>query len=154
MHAEALARPATEQRRLHGAGAAPVHALALAVPVEDGLRARVALHHPLGVVVRVVREHFDGDEVARADLDERLEQLAEVAPVHGLVGGGHVIVVHRAGHAAGLRLRGHRADSRRRHPAAREQRAFQEIATPVAVLVRCVVHAESPPHADTAPPRR
>src|SRR5207249_10238252 len=81
VHAEPLARAAAEQRRLHRPRAAPVHALALAAPVEDGLGARVALHHALGVVVRVVREHVDGDEVAGARLHARLQQLAEVTPV-------------------------------------------------------------------------
>src|SRR5207249_5831781 len=88
--------------------------------------------------------------VAGAHLHERLQQLAEVTPVHGLVGGGHVVVVQRARHAAGLCLRGHRAQPQRRGGAARNHRALQEIAAPVVLVVtrgavRCVVHAELPP---------
>src|SRR5262249_39326397 len=54
--AEALAGAATEERRLHRAGATPIDALALAVPVIDALGATIALHHAFGVVVGVMRD--------------------------------------------------------------------------------------------------
>src|SRR5262249_41173611 len=92
---EALARSASKQRGLHRSGAAPVDALLLLVPVEDALGAGITLDHPIEVVVGVMREHLEGHEIPGADLDLWLQQLAEVAPVHGLVGGGHVVVISR-----------------------------------------------------------
>ena len=45
----------------------------LAVPVENALGPRIALDHPLEVVVRVMRQRLDGDEIPRVDFDKRLQ---------------------------------------------------------------------------------
>ena len=142
MHAETFARAPAEQRRLHRAGAPAIDALPLLVPVEDALGARIALDHPLGVVIGVMRENFQRDKVAGGHLDHGLERLAEVAPVHGLVGGRHVVMIRRARHPSRLRLglrHSHRSE-RRRHAADR-QRALQELTAPV----RLVCHGRPPP---------
>jgi hypothetical protein len=89
---ETFTGAATEERGVHRAGSAAVHALPVLVPEVDALGARVALDHPLGIVVRVVRERFDRDEIARLDLDRRFQRLAEVAPVHRVRGGRYVEV--------------------------------------------------------------
>jgi hypothetical protein len=139
VHPQALARAPAEQRRVHRAGAASVHALALLVPVEDALRPRIALHHPLGVVVGVVGQHLDGDEIARAHLDLGLQQLAEVPPVDGLVGGGNVVVVLGARHHARLRLgRRHRGEAggrERRRGTSRHHGALEELPPPFALQI-------------------
>ncbi len=141
--AEAFAGAPPEERRVHRAGAAPVHALALLVPVEDALRARIALHHAVGVVVGVVREHLDRDEVTGAHLDLGLEQLAEIPPVHRLVGRGHVVVVLGARHHPGLRVgRRHRRDAgrrERRRRAAGDHGALEEFPPPFVRLLARVV---------------
>src|SRR2546423_224862 len=98
--AEAFAGAAAEQRRLHRTGAATIDTLALAVPVKDALGAGITLHHALGVVVGVMRERLDGDEVSAIDLDQRLQRLAEVAPVNRLVGGPGAVMGPRARHHA------------------------------------------------------
>src|SRR5439155_16637516 len=87
-----LAGAAAEQGRLHRPGTAPVHPLALLVPVVNTLRARVAADHALAVVVGVVGQGLNGDQVSVIDLDERPERLAEVTPVDGLVRGGYVVI--------------------------------------------------------------
>src|SRR5207247_9774998 len=127
VHAEALARAPAEQRRLHRPRTPPIDTLALLVPVEDALGARITLDHPLGIVVGVVREGLDRHEVAGVDLDGGLERLAEISAVHRLVGRRHVIVILGAWHHSGLRLG--RSDShrqRRRHSADRE-RTLEEV---------------------------
>jgi hypothetical protein len=44
----------------------------------------------------MVGQRLDGDEIARVHLYDRLQTLTKLAPVHGVIGGGKVIVV---GHA-------------------------------------------------------
>src|SRR5439155_18425388 len=83
VHAEPLARAASEEGRLHRPRAAPVDAFALAIPVINALRARVALDHPLAVVVRMMRERLDRHEITGSHLDQGLEQLVYVAPLTG-----------------------------------------------------------------------
>ena len=82
--AEALARAAAQQLAVDRTGAAPVDALLVLGPEEHAFRARVALDHALGVVVGVMGERLDGDVVAAVDLDDRLQELAEIAPMNGL----------------------------------------------------------------------
>ena len=149
--AEAFAGAAAEQRRLHRTGAATIDTLALAVPVKDALGAGITLHHALGVVVGVMRERLDGDEVSAIDLDQRLQRLAEVAPVNGLVGGRDVVMVPRARHHArrhplGLRelRRGERAD-RGAEAAQHDGRAEKIAAAFVSRRSRAVCHW-MPPH--------
>ena len=109
VHAQALAGAAAEQRGVHWAGAAPVDVLLGAVPVVHALRTRIALDHAGSIVVGVMGESLDRDEVARVDLHHRREGFAEVAPVHGLVRCGDVIVIPGAGARRRKPLRpGHR----------------------------------------------
>ena len=82
MHTKALAGAASEQRGVHGAGAAPVDAFFLFGPQEHTLETGVALDHAFGVVVGVMRQRLDGNEITGIDLDLRLQLLAEVAPMH------------------------------------------------------------------------
>src|SRR5262249_2501866 len=95
VHAQPLPGAPPEERRLYRAGPAPIDTLPVAVPVEHALGARVAPDHAVGVVVGMVREDLDRDVVARADLEPRREELAEVAPVHGPVVGGQVVMARR-----------------------------------------------------------
>ena len=128
VHAQPLARSAPEERGLHRPGAPPVDTLALPIPVEDRLRPRIPGHHPCRVVVGVVGQNLDGDEVARGHLDQRLEGLAEVPPVHRRVVGGHVVVVGGAGHRARLGRRAQRDHAGRRGAGPIHQRALQQVA--------------------------
>ena len=104
VHAQSLARAAPEQRGVHRPGAAAFDALARLVPVEDAFRPGIALDHALEIVVCMMRERLDRDEVAGVDFDQRLQVLAEVAPMHGLVGGRDMVMLQRAALWAGLRL--------------------------------------------------
>ena len=70
VHAVACARGAAVRDAFDGAG-----------PLEDGLHARVALHHLVIVVARVVRCHLDHHRLAGSDGELRRQQLGEVAPV-------------------------------------------------------------------------
>ncbi len=108
MDAETLAGAAAKEGRLHGAGAAPVHPLAVLVPKEDASGPRVIFDHALGIVVGVMGQYLDGRIIAGIDLDHGLERLAEIPPVDRFVGGGHVMVLGcdpRPGDILGLRGR-------------------------------------------------
>ena len=67
-------------------GPAPrrIHALPVLGPKVDALGAGIALDHALGVVVGVVGQRLDRDVVAGVDLDGGLQELAEIAPMHGV----------------------------------------------------------------------
>jgi hypothetical protein len=67
-------------------GTAPVHAFPVFGPQIDALGTGIALDHALGVVVGVMSQGFDGDIVTGINLDDRLQQLAEIAPVNGFGG--------------------------------------------------------------------
>ncbi len=141
--AEAFTGAPAEERGLHRTRAATVHALALLVPVEDALRTRITLHHAVGVVVGVMREHLDRDEITGAHLDLGLQQLAEIAPVHRLVGRGNVVVVLGSRYHPGLRLgRRDRGESRRRERhrgSAGRHGALEEVAPPFVHLIATAV---------------
>ena len=96
VHAEALPGAAAEQRGVHRTGAAPVDVLLAAVPVVHALRTRIALDHAGSIVIGMVGERLNGHEIARFDLDQRRQRLAEVAPVHRPVRDGDVVVLARA----------------------------------------------------------
>ena len=131
MDAEALARAASQQLAIEWTGAAPVDTLLVLGPQEHALRTRVALDHALGVVVGVMGERLDGDVVAAVHLDDRLQELAEIAPVNGVRRRRNIVM-------AGLALprdgglgcrRGDQAAARgdkRRRAAARHEGALQE----------------------------
>ncbi len=130
VHAEALAGTAAEQLAIDRAGAAAVDALLVPGPEKHAFGAGIALHHALGIVIGVMGQRFDGDVVAGINLEPRLEELAEIAPMHG-VGGGRKIVI---GRLAWPRLRRGRLDQRGaasrqgRGAAARHERALEEAA--------------------------
>src|SRR6516165_8214293 len=69
-----------------------MHPLLGLIPGKDPLHSRIAFDHALVVVVGMMSHRLDGNDVPRCDGDKWCETLAEVAPVHGLVGRGHVIV--------------------------------------------------------------
>jgi hypothetical protein len=80
-----------------------------------------------------MRQCFDGDIVAGIDLDDGLEQLAEIPPVDGLGGRGHVMMVrfalprrHRLG--GGRRHERHTSGGQRRRASGGDERTFQETA--------------------------
>ena len=64
------------------ARAAAEHALPVLGPEIDALGAGIALDHALVIVARLVGQRLDGEDVARIDLNLRLEVLAEEAPMH------------------------------------------------------------------------
>jgi hypothetical protein len=103
------------------------------------LGAGVAFHHALGVVIGVMGQRFDGHEVTGVDFDHRLEQLAEIAPVHGIGGGRHIVVARFAlprAHSLRRSRRNQRdaARGKRRRPASHQERAFQK-AAPLGVQI-------------------
>ena len=106
MDAEAFAGAAPKKLAVDRAGAAAIDAFFVLGPQEDALGAGIAFDHALGVVVGVMRQRFDGDVVAGIDLKLRLEQLAEIAPVHG-IGIRRQIMIGRLARL-GLRGRGRR----------------------------------------------
>ena len=59
---------------------------------------------PAPVVVGMMGHRLDGHDVSRYDGDKRCEVLAEVAPVHRLVGRGKVIVADGMALEMGLRM--------------------------------------------------
>jgi len=96
VHAKALARAAPEQLAVNGAGTAPVHALLVLGPQEDALGAGIALDHALGVVIGVMGQDLNGHVIAGIDLNEWLEQFAEIAPVDGVGRRWQVVMVRSA----------------------------------------------------------
>ncbi len=82
VHAEALAGTAAQELAVDGPGAAAVDALLVPGPQEYAFGAGIAFDHALGVVIGMMGQRFDGDVVAGIDLELRLEQLAEIAPMH------------------------------------------------------------------------
>ena len=84
VHAEAFACAAPEELAVDRPGAAAIDALLVLGPQKDALGARIALDHALGIVVGVVRQGFDGDVVAGIHFKLRLQELAEIAPMHGV----------------------------------------------------------------------
>jgi hypothetical protein len=117
-------------------GAAPGDAFFLLGPQVDAFDPGIAFHHALGIVAGVMGYSFDGDVVAGIDFKLRLQQLAKIAPMHG-VGVGRQIMV---GRLAGLGLCGRRgrqgagAGPGRGRSAACEERTLEE-ATPFAVEI-------------------
>ena len=97
-------RAATEQRGIERSRTAPMHTLPGLVPVIDPLHSRIAFDHTLVVVVGMMGHRLESDDVPRFDCDEWWEALAEVAPVHGLVSRGNVIVADGAALEMGLRM--------------------------------------------------
>ena len=131
MYAKAFAGAAAEELAVDRPGAAAIDAFLLLGPQKHAFGARIALDHALGVVIGVVGQRFDRHIVAGVDLKPRLEQLAEIAPMHG-VGGRRQIVVGGAaqpGRALRRRRRHQRAARRQgRRAAARRKGAFEETA--------------------------
>ena len=74
--------PRPEQLAVDRAGAAAIDALLLLGPEVDALDARIALDHALGIVAGVMGHRLDGDVVARIHFKLRLQELAEIAPMH------------------------------------------------------------------------
>ena len=117
VHAEALAGAAAEQLAVDRAGAAAVDALLVLGPQEHAFGAGIALDHALGIVIGMMGQRLDGDVVAGIDLELRLEQLAEIAPMHG-VGGRRQVVIGRLAAAPRLRRGGRDQRAAARRPAA------------------------------------
>src|SRR5215470_4085754 len=84
VHAEALAGSTSQKLSVHRSGAATVDALLFLGPQEHAFRARIALDHALGVVVRMMGKGLDRDIVAGIYLKLRFEEFAEIAPMHGI----------------------------------------------------------------------
>src|SRR6516165_5819113 len=82
VHTKTFARAAAEQFAIYWPCAPAVDAFLFFGPSENAFRARIAFDHALGVVIRVVGQRLDGDVVARVDLKLRLQELAEIAPMH------------------------------------------------------------------------
>ncbi|MNN14557.1 hypothetical protein D3C81_1276290 [compost metagenome] len=85
MDAEAFSGTAAIDRRIDRPGAAPVDVLLLRGPVEHAFRAGIPLDHALAVIRCVLGQRLDRDRVARLYLQHRLQRMAQVAPMHGLV---------------------------------------------------------------------
>ena len=133
VHAETLAGAAPQQLAVDRTGAAPVHALLVLGPQVDALGAGIALDHALGVVVGVMGQRLDGHVVAGIDLDDGLEQLAEIAPMDGVGGGRHVMMLRlalprRDRLGGGGRDQRHAAGGQGRRASGGDKRAFQEAA--------------------------
>jgi hypothetical protein len=132
VHAEAFAGAPAEQLAVHRAGAAAVDALLLPGPQEHTFGARVALDHALGIVVGVMGQSFDRHIVAGVDLKLGLEELAEIAPMHGLGRRRQIVVSRLAGARRALcgRWRDQRAAGcpRRCRTPARRERALEKTA--------------------------
>src|SRR5262249_19727187 len=92
VHPESFAGAASQQLAIERTGTAPVHALLVLGPQIDAFRTRIALDHALGVVVGVMSQGLDGDIVTGIDLDDRLEQLTEIAPVEGFGGRRQIVI--------------------------------------------------------------
>src|SRR5438132_376567 len=86
MDAEPLASTTAKESRLHRTGTPAVDILALLIPVKDTLGPGIALDHTGRIVVGMMRQGFHRHDVAGIYLHERLERLAEIAPVNGFVG--------------------------------------------------------------------
>src|SRR5262249_43981290 len=71
---------------------APMHTLPGLIPGKDPLHSRIAFDHALVVVVGMMSHRLDSNDVPRFDCEEWCKALAEIPPVHGLVGRRHVIV--------------------------------------------------------------
>jgi hypothetical protein len=97
MHAEAFAGAATQQLAVDRPGAAAVDAFFVLGPKVDALDARVAFDHALGVVAGVMGDRFDCDVVAGIDFKLRLQQFAEIAPVHRVGVRGQIMIGRLAG---------------------------------------------------------
>src|ERR1700677_2944783 len=82
MHAEAFSRATSINGRVHGARAAAVDVLAPGGPVEHALGARIALHHALPVIRRMLRECFDSHRVAAVHFEHGLEIVTEITPMN------------------------------------------------------------------------
>ena len=83
MDAETLAGAAAKLAGVHRAGAPPLNGSPGLVPAIDAFRAFIAFHHPLGIVIGVMRQRLHRDEVARPHAERRFDHRAEIAPVHG-----------------------------------------------------------------------
>jgi hypothetical protein len=100
-------------------------------PEVDALDAGIAFDHSGGVVIGVVGDRLDGDEIAGIDFKLRLQQFAEIAPMHG-VGICRQAVI---GRLAGLGLRRRRsgegagAGEGRRCSAAGQEGALEKAAS-------------------------
>ena len=97
VHAESLAGAAPAHRRIHRAGAAAVDRLMLRCPMKYRFRAGIAAHHPVVVVAAVLRQRFDGDEVAAVDLEHRRNVAAEVTPVDRRLGRREMVMTRSCG---------------------------------------------------------
>src|SRR5882672_8397354 len=74
------------------------------VPVIDPLHARIALDHALIVVVGMMGHRLEGENVPRCECNEWWEAFAKIAPVHGLVRRGNVIMADGAAPEMCLRI--------------------------------------------------
>ena len=134
--AEAFACAAPEELAVDRPGAAAIDAFFVLGPEINALDARIALDHALGVVAGVMRYGFDGDVVARIHFKLRLQELAEIAPMHGVGVCRQVMVGRLAGSCLRRRRRRQRAARGpcRRRSAARDERTLEK-AAPFAVEI-------------------
>ena len=133
MHAQALASAAAKELAVDRAGASAIDAFFLLGPEIDAFGTRVAFDHAFGIVIGMMRQCLDRHVVARIHLDLRLEQLAEITPVHRLCSGREIVVAGLALPGRGC-LRRRRSDHRRaaggerRRTAGRGECALEETA--------------------------
>ena len=136
MHTKAFAGAAAQQLAVDRPGATAVDAFFLLGPEVDAFKPGVAFDHALGIVAGVMDDRFDGDVVAGIDFKLRLQQLAEISPMHS-VGVCRQVMV---GRLAGRGLCRHRrrqcpgASPGRRRSAACEERTLEK-AAPFAVEI-------------------
>ena len=109
-----------------GPGAAAIDAFLLLGPQEHAFGAGIALDHALGIVIGMMRQRLDGDVVAGIDLELRLEQLAEIAPVHGVRRRRQIVVGRLARSWCALRGRGRDQRAAGRRPRGRRAAAGHE----------------------------
>src|SRR5215471_17175952 len=79
VHPESIACAASQQLAIERTGTAPGHALLVLGPQIHAFRTMIDPDHALGVVVGVMIKGLAGDIVTGIDLDDRLEQLTEIA---------------------------------------------------------------------------
>jgi hypothetical protein len=90
--AKSFAGTTTQQLAVNRAGAAAIDALFLLSPEVDAFDARIALDQAFDIISGVMGNRLDGNVIARIHLDLRLEELAEIAPVHRVSIGRQVMV--------------------------------------------------------------
>ena len=74
----------SKQLAVERAGTTAIDAFLILGPEIDALNAGIALDHTFDVVAGVVGHGLDGDVIARIHFELRLQELAKVAPMHGV----------------------------------------------------------------------